>query len=110
MNEAKVIWILTAAGLLAANLQELLELEGYCCVIYKNIREIGTALPHEPPEALVLDELNNKGCYDELLRMLIGKQKPKLIVLYDDNEKVDFALAHSCVGLPNDIGAVAGLM
>ncbi|HVU58656.1 MAG TPA: hypothetical protein VHD83_26535 [Puia sp.] len=110
MNRNKLIWILTAADPLAANLEELLQMDGYSCTIYKDIREIKAALPQQFPRAFVLDELNNRGCYAELLPILTGEKNPKLIVLHSDSDKAAFPMADSCLGLPGSINIIADVL
>ncbi len=108
MRQNKLIWLLTASESLASNLEELLAMDGYSCVVSKAIREVKDTFNERLlVQAFVLDELNNKGGYGELLKMLTGKKDIKIIVLSDDNDKTEYPLADWCLELPANIDGIS---
>lgn len=110
MKQNRLIWIVTASESLAANLEELLEMEGYSCFISKDILEMKDGFNEKFPQAFVLDELNNKGGYAELLKIGMGKKNARIIVLCSDNDNKEYPMADSCLGLPTNIDNIPGIL
>lgn len=96
---------------MAGNLMELLELDGYSCKVFRDIGDIKTSFNESCPRAIVLDELNNKGGYGEVLQILANSNNhPKIIILCSDSGRGDYPLADSCLGLPASIDRVAHVL
>ncbi len=101
---------MTASESLASNLEELLGLEGYSCGISKDILELKTSFREISPHVVILDELNNKGGYNELLKLVIISTIPNIIVLSIDSDKSEYPLASSCLGLPSSIDTIVEVL
>ncbi len=110
MKQNKLIWILTASESLASNLEEILGMEGYSCIISKDILEVKVSFGKRSPQAIILDELNNKGGYDELLKILTAITTTRIIVLCSDSDKTEYPLADSCLELPTNIDNISEVL
>lgn len=108
MKQDKLTLILSASEPLVCNLQELLGMDGYTCVISKNISEIKACFTGEYPLAFVLDELNNKGAFGELNKIVNGNTK--IIVLCCDNDEKDYPMADASLGLPANIDCIPDML